>query len=202
LLSIISFKGQGIVRIEFKDIAEPFAHKGLSLPTLNVLVPDARPYEVLVIQPSGLIDARANFVGHANRDLAIQKFSEFIDLAIAKAADLVLSPEYSCPWDVLKDCLRGGKFPALGKLWVLGCESITPTEFRDLVASFPDFTWVHEELPDTAGDFLGVVCYFLKTNSEAGLLKNVVVAQFKTVPMQGQSSRGLASAKITSPAIA
>jgi hypothetical protein len=176
------------VSIQFTDIAEPFAEKGLKLPNLNVLTPDARAYEVLAIQPVGVIDPRNDFVGHANRELAEGKFTGFIALAVEKKADLVLCPEYSCPWEVLEAAILQGKFPAVGKLWVLGCESITPAKFREFTASFPDIVWIHEELPNMAGDFLGVVCYLLKTESNAGAVKDIIVVQFKTVPMGGNDT--------------
>lgn len=174
--------------IQFTDIAESLAEKGLKLPNLNVLTPDARAYEILAIQPVGVIDPRNDFVGHANREIAQKKFAGFIALAVEKKADLVLSPEYSCPWEVLKTALQQGKFPAIGKLWVLGCESITPIKFREFTASFPSVAWIHEELPNGAGDFLGVVCYLLKTESNGGAVKNVIVVQFKTVPMAGHDT--------------
>jgi len=176
------------VPIQFTDIAGPFAEKGLKLPNLNVLTPDARAYEVLAIQPAGVIAPRNDFVGHANREAAKNKFAGFIALAVEKSADLVLCPEYSCPWEVLEAALRQGKFPAADKLWALGCESITPAKFREFIASFPDVVWIHEELPNTAGDFLGVACYLLKTESNAGAVKNVIVVQFKTVPMAGHDT--------------
>jgi hypothetical protein len=174
-----------VVSIQFKDIAEPFSAKGLKLPKLNALTADARSYEVLAIQPSGVIEPRDDFIGHSDRDLAREKFKNFIAMAVEKDADLVLSPEYSCPWETLKDYFARGTFPALGKLWALGCESITPTAFNEMVSTFPDLVWIHEQLPNSQGDFLDVVCYLLKAESQRGEIKNVVITQFKTVAMAG-----------------
>jgi hypothetical protein len=176
------------VSIQFTDIAGALAEKGLKLPNLNVLTPDSQAYEVLAIQPTGVIPSRNDSIGHENRVLATEKFIGFIDLAVEKSADLVLCPEYSCPWEVLEDALRQGKFPAPGKLWVLACESITPVQFQQFTAAFPKIAWIHEPLPNAVGDFLGVVCYFLKTESNAGHVKDVIVVQFKTVPMAGHDT--------------
>lgn len=174
--------------IQFTAIAGSFTREELKLPNLNVLTPDGQSYEVLAIQPSGAIDARDDFVGHADRELACGKFKGFIDLAVEKNADLVLCPEYSCPWKVLKDALQNEIFPSERKLWVFGCESITPQEFREFVVSFPNIKWIHEDLPNSTRDFFGVVCYLLKTRSNNGDIKKVIVVQFKTFPMAGNDT--------------
>src|SRR5882724_13528582 len=51
----------------FQDIAQlsEFRTKELKLPELNVLVPDAQVYEILAIQPGGVIGLEDDFVGHA-----------------------------------------------------------------------------------------------------------------------------------------
>jgi hypothetical protein len=174
--------------IQFTDIAGPFAQKGLQLPDLNVLKPNSEWYEILAIQPVGEIAPLDNFVGHMNRDLAINKFSTFIALASEKNADLVLSPEYSFPWEALQAKLQEGEFPAVGKLWVLGCESISRDRFGEIKAALQNIEWIHEPLPNTAGDFLGVVCYLFRTKTTEGQEKNVVLAQFKTVAMAGHDT--------------
>jgi len=38
--------------------------------------------------------------------LAVRKFSDFLRLALEKDCDLALSPEYSCPWEVLSNALK------------------------------------------------------------------------------------------------
>jgi hypothetical protein len=173
------------VPVEFQDIAEVLAAHGLQVPNLNVLVPNALPYEVLAIQPGGAMQFRETFVGNENRELAVQKFSNFFHLAVQTQADLVLSPEYACPWNSLEAILHNGLAPALGKLWALGCESITPAELAALKLRVPEPIWICETPQIGAGNFLDPICYVFKTNALTSEEKLVVVVQFKTLPMGG-----------------
>jgi len=169
--------------IQFTDIKEPFATKKLKLPKLNVLAADAQPYEVLAVQPTGDIELRDDFIGHANRDSAKKKFSAYLNLALQKDCDLVLAPEYSCPWDVLTKAIQGNKLPKLGKLWILGCESITQHDLEKITSSNSNVIWIHESILTSSHRFYDVLAYVLKTESVAGDVKDVVVLQFKTQAM-------------------
>jgi hypothetical protein len=167
----------------FQDIGQLFRANKLKLPELNVLVPDAQLYEILAIQPGGEIRTRDDFVGHADHEAAVRKFDHFLKLGVEKNCDLVLSPEYSCPWDCLQHTIANNTVPNEGKLWILGCEAITPDGLRAFVAGAGDVIWMHEPIPTTAGRFLNVVCYLFRTKSKAGDNKNVGVLQFKTQAM-------------------
>src|ERR1035437_5406720 len=170
---------------QFKDIQVVFAQNNLQLPELNVLVPDTNVYSILAIQPAGVVTVRADFIGHSDRNAATTKFSSFLQLAFDQNIDLVLSPEYSCPWEALSLALRNRRLPQRGKLWILACEAITPVQLRELIAAHPQVAWIHEPIPDGAGHFLGVLAYLTRTKSTAGADKDVVVLQFKTEPMGG-----------------
>src|ERR1700724_193429 len=110
---------------EFKDVQQVFAEHRLLLPMLNVLIPDTRLYETLSIQPRGDIAARDDFIGHADHAAAVSQFSDFLRLAVENDSDVVLSPEYSCPWEAMTQAVKEKTLPKSGKLWVLGCEAIT-----------------------------------------------------------------------------
>lgn len=168
--------------VQFVDIKDPLVRKELKVPNLNVLAADADSYEVLAIQPTGDIELRNDFIGHVDRDSAKKKFSAYLELALQKDCDLVLAPEYSCPWEVLKTAIQDNKLPTLGKLWILGCESITPHDLAEMT-SLSNVVWIHEPIPTTSCQFLGVLAYVLKTESNSGEIKDVVVLQFKTQPM-------------------
>jgi predicted amidohydrolase len=169
----------------FKDIADvaEFRSQRLRLPELNLLSPDAQLYEILAIQPGGVIRYSDEFLGHAAHGLAISKFNHFLRLAIEKNCDLVLSPEYSLPWASLHTAIANDSLPGEGKLWILGCEAITPDELRTFKAAANNIIWIHEPIPNTAGKFLNAVCYLFKAKSKAGIEKNVALLQFKTQAM-------------------
>lgn len=171
--------------IEFKDILDVFREKDLLLPTLNVLVPDAHLYETLAIQPGGEIAARPDFIGHANKPAAMSQFSDFLRLAIEKNCDLVLSPEYSCPWEVLTNALAHQSLPLVGKIWILGCEAITSNNLQAVISAHPNIVWIHEPIPDDTSGFLDVLAYVTKAEEITDGMKNVIVLQFKTQAMGG-----------------
>lgn len=174
--------------IEYKDIKTLLSTMRLKLPNLNVLAADAHAYEVLAIQPTGEIELRDDFIGHANRGLANNKFLGYLKLAQGMDSDLVLAPEYSVPWDVLKTIIQENKLPRLGKLWILGCESITPHELREITSNIPNIIWIHEPIPTSSCRFLNVLAYVFKTKSNSGPVKDVIILQFKTQAMADVSA--------------
>jgi hypothetical protein len=155
--------------------------------SINVLVPDARFYETLAVQPGGGIAARPDFIGHADRHSAVSQFSDFLRLAVEKNCDLVLSPEYSCPWEVIRKAITQQSLPRAGKIWILGCESITPDELQTIIAAHGNVIWIHEPIPAGAGRFLDVLAYITKAEATAGGTRNVIVLQFKTQAMGGDT---------------
>ena len=164
----------------FLDIAEPLRKADLPLPTLNVLTPDAYYYEVLAIQSKGEIELHNDFTGPADLPLAKRKFSGFVKSAVENDFDLVLSPEYSYPWDVLVEAIEREKLPKFGKMWAFGCESITPQNLDSIKASLPGIEWIHETISTAQGNFLDPLCYLPKTKKASGETVNVGLLQFKT----------------------
>jgi hypothetical protein len=131
--------------------------------------------------------ANPEFVGHADRNQAFAKFSTFLDLAQQFNSDLVVSPEYSFPWEVLQNAIVASHMPATGKLWVFGCEAITPAELRQTIDDHPQVQWVSEPIPNGPGRFLNVLAYLARTETLAGEPRLIVVLQFKHEPMGGNT---------------
>lgn len=87
--------------------------------------------------------AQSDLAGIGSRNAVFRTFLQ--DARAAEAdlaeADLVVTPEYSMPWEVLAEAVRAGNVPSIGKLWVLGCESIKYQELEALkrdLAAFAD----------------------------------------------------------------
>jgi hypothetical protein len=174
--------------MEIKQVREVLAVAGLNEPTLSALVPDESNYRVLLLQPSGRIEASREGVRNRDSDLATRQFGAFLASALETQADLVITPEYSMPWETLVGEIRAGRVPAIGKLWVLGCESIKFSELENLrheLAS--NATILYEQLtltpdPERFTDPLAYVFQTAQTNGD-GPLRTVVLVQFKTHPM-------------------
>ncbi len=169
-----------------KPVSEILAPADLREPLLNALVPNVDNYQVLLMQPRGQIEVGAEYVRNRNRELAERQFGEFLSDALNVQADLVVSPEYSMPWNVLLNAIKSGNSPTQGKLWALGCESIKFSELEALKRELAPFAVVlHEALTQEAERFVSPLVYVFKTlaanDSEEEII--VLLIQFKTHPM-------------------
>lgn len=160
---------------------------GLNAPMLNVLLADANNYSVVLLQPKGQIEVTQAGIRNRNRALADAQFGEFLAEATASQADLVVTPEYSTPWDVLRAAIDGeDKGPSQGKLWALGSESIKYSElqrFKNEIAE--SATVIFEELEPDDNRFVDPLAYVFRTTEihGDGQSKLVVLVQFKTHAM-------------------
>jgi len=123
--------------MQIYSITQILSDAGLAAPDLRVLNPNHENYTALLLQPEGDIEADANGVRNADQVLARRQYAAFLSQAASEQTAVVVTPEYSMPWQVIEDSLQAGIAPAEGALWVLGCESITIgnlNAFRDRMA--------------------------------------------------------------------
>lgn len=160
---------------------------GLNSPQLEVLVPDENNYSILLLQPEGDIEAEQTGIRNRNGDIASAQFSNFLEKAKALGADLVVTPEYSTPWNVLRALINDmNKCPERGKLWALGCESIRYSElqqFRDEVSNHAIV--IFEEMVSDDSRFVDPLAYVFYTteSQDEDQFRLVVLVQFKTHAM-------------------
>lgn len=159
---------------------------GLSEPRLHALIPDEKNYTALLLQPEGDIQADTTGVRHADTTLANAQFGAFLKDAVATTADLVVTPEYSMPWETLCQALATGDQPAQGSFWALGCESIRYDELAALKAKLAPYgVLLYENLQQDQERFLDPLAYIFwseKTDGSNGQ-QLVILLQFKTYPM-------------------
>lgn len=172
--------------MHIKPVSEVLALAGLHEPLLNTLVPNEENYKVLLMQPRGEIEASDAGVRNRDRVLAKRQFGSFLDDARQTQADLVITPEYLMPWDALAGAIKAGLVPAVGKLWALGCESITYSGLETLKQDLAPFATVLFEMLDAnERRFVSPLAYVFKASFAAGKgdLATVILVQFKTHPM-------------------
>lgn len=169
-----------------KKAVDVLADKGLQHPTLQVLVPNNQNYNCLMLQPAGPIYADANRIGHHDGTIAALRCRQFLELAVAKGADLAIAPEYCLPWSALQEVAIGPTFPQSEKLWILGCESATPAEFSAFAqATAGHITVIHEPVPQN-GTYLNAVAFCFQTQNADGTWVRVILFQFKTCPSRDE----------------
>ena len=172
--------------VDIVSVNQVLAEHGLNAPSLNVLKPDAYNYSVHLFQPEGQIEANQSGVRNRDRARASAQFGEFLAEAKESEADLVVTPEYSTPWEVLHAALDDvNSGPKQGKLWVLGCESIKYSEIKKIKEELVAIAIViFEEMKPDDNKFVDPLAYIFRTTAQAGGQPQLVVlVQFKTCPM-------------------
>jgi len=168
------------------SVTQILSDNELSAPNLNALNPNQDNYTTLLLQPEGDIEVGSSGVRNADRLTAKRRFAAFLADAIHLQADLVVTPEYSMPWEVLEEAITNGSTPRAGALWVIGCESTTIQELEALSNRLSaTATFIFEPVEPNTGRFLDPVAYvFLTSKSDSDIADHlVIVVQFKTFPM-------------------
>ena len=158
-----------------------------TLVDLHALSTVREPYLTLLLQPRGVVEANQERVGHADRAYGTHLCSGFLNMAVAKHADLAIAPEYCVPWDVVEDIAVGTFRPAPGCLWILGCESIRPADFL-IVAQRCNAeagrVLLHEDLDERQMKqkrYLDPLVYVFWATDAKGASVLCFLVQFKTV---------------------
>lgn len=163
------------------------ADHGFDEPRLNVLLADANNYSVLLLQPEGQIEATQAGIRNRDRELAGAQFMGVLAEATASQPDLVVTPEYSTPWEALRAAIVGAdKGPTQGKLWALGCESIKYSELQSIKHEIAEIaTVIFEGMDSDDNRFVDPLAYVFRTTESHGdgQPKLVVLVQFKTHAM-------------------
>lgn len=102
----------------------------LQMVRLSALEPRPEPFVTVFCQPHGTIHASAVRIGNADSAAVLPMYRSMLDGALRSQAQLVITPEYSVPWDLIREVAAGPLRPPRGGFWVLGCESITPDELE------------------------------------------------------------------------
>lgn len=160
---------------------------GLSNPTLEVLQATEKSYRALLFQPAGPFVGNATRIGPADLDFADRQASALFEMAAKQGHHLVVTPEYYLPRKTLLNCVLGDSFPAADAIWVLGCESMTPTQLADFKNSAESsgncrIFYENDDASPSQGSYFDPVAYcFLSKDKATGEMLRVVLLQFKTI---------------------
>lgn len=156
----------------------------LCKPDLKCLRQDHELYKTMLMQLVGKIEYDTEGIRIADENLATAKFNLLIDKAIEEDVDLAITPEYSCPWTSIEQFISENKLPSENNIWVVGCQSIKPQEFKDLTDRHVNVVWIYDETlvqqKLNENKFFDPVCFLLKTRNTDNEIKDVIIVQFKT----------------------
>jgi hypothetical protein len=153
---------------------------------LRVLSRGTERYRMLLYQHEGVLGFSEEQSKLGNLTDTSRQFRSFMTLARDKGADLVMTPEYACPWINICEIIENEDlWPADDKLWALGAESITPERLRSFQAKYDvdskivyfDTTRLKENLL-----FLNPLVYIFRARTGDDH-KLVILIQFKTKHM-------------------
>ena len=172
----------------WKFADERLERRGLNAPSFRALHPDETEYDILLLQNCGTIEAGADGIYQPNNADAATKLAAFFSLASQIQPALLLTPEYSCPWNAMGDLIDGEAWPDDGNLWIVGCESITPSQL-DAFQNRHSIRWVYD-LPTAQMEqrFLTPVCFLFPAHDRDGNLQRVALLQFKQKPMADRAN--------------
>lgn len=175
--------------MEVIPVEDRLAKAGLEPPRLNALQADDTLYTTLAQQPLGRIRITPESIGNADGVEAKVRTMAFLQLATRAESqpDLVVSPEYSVPWETLLEAIEHDVTPDEGKLWVLGCESLplggldaVRQRLGKLVTVLDDDVFPGAR---TTQQYRNPLVYvFRTTRSSDKSLQLVLLVQYKTEP--------------------
>ena len=124
----------------------------LKLVALRALLPDRQTYNLMLLQPDGPIEGSEQRIGHYDQARGEALCRAFLKQAVVDAADLAVTPEYCLPWALVEEIAQeqSALRPAQGAIWILGCESISPTNLLNAAARLKATGHFvhHEEIDD------------------------------------------------------
>ncbi len=168
----------------WKFVDEVLTKAGFQQAPLALLEPDCTEYDVILYQHGGSIVADASGVFNADHATATAKFTSLFAHAFDQQPQLLATPEYACSWPVLEQVVRNHHWPAAGKVWIIGCESIRPIELVEFCNRCDMVTWL---TPDYAAEldqsFLDIACICLNATAADGSEIRVAVLQAKNIAM-------------------
>ena len=175
--------------VDVKQLLAKYGDAGgaLRLSRLSALKPRAKPYFALLCQAHGRIHASAARIGNSDSQAVLPMYRAFLNDAVASQAQLAITPEYSVPWALIREIIQGTTSPPKGSLWVLGCESITPSEIDTLqiaVNGRAGVRLIHENLEPTQrtqAAFVDPLVFVFWADDTAGTDVLCLLVQFKTV---------------------
>lgn len=160
---------------------------------LEVLKRDTQRNSFFLYQHKGVFFADNTRIGNLNQDEAKSKFQNVLSKAKEDNVALVLSPEYSCPKNVIDYLIDDETMhPSVGKIWVLGGESINKEELVSLKERNSGSLHIYFEdcYSNSDKNYVDPLYYIFRGKHEDAD-KLIILIQFKSRHMGGLRSSQL-----------
>lgn len=117
----------------FKYVEDLFNDLKLQAPKFNVSNGNPHTFSLMRLQCNGTLLNNAYKGFFHKSDESYLLFYELILKAKSENTDILLTPEYSFPFQVLTNIIKEKLYPKVGQLWCLGCEGIETDNFEKLI---------------------------------------------------------------------
>lgn len=175
--------------MEFVRVNEKLTHgdNNLTILPLKILQPLRDPYDALLVQPIGTMQASENGIGHYDQNSAIKLYRNLLNRACAHTVDLVVTPEYCLPWRIVEEIVDTEIKPKQGALWALGCESIKPKELDALKVKWEEkgLRVLYESISQQNKIFLCPLVYIFWVQQADNNANLCILIQCKSEPCGG-----------------
>lgn len=170
--------------LKYTFLSEKAGMKGTRLQICN---DEKRSVSVLQYKAQGcLLYSHEKGMYSENQKTQVKRIQEFLKIADSYGIDLVVTPEASVPFDIVKDIIEGNEVtPETGKLWCLGVEGIAKKEYKLLIEEWSkrqDIIFVYPQTINMS-KHINALFYLFQTMDD----KLAVVLQAKTGAMRDVS---------------
>ena len=122
------------MEIMYINVKDKLNEAGLEYPALRIFGQRGQVITIAQWQPKGIIGFERSRGFFSKEQCHVNKASTFIESTDSANADLVVTPEYSFPWALLKKILLEKSIEIqYGVLWCLGMEGISYAEFKEFI---------------------------------------------------------------------
>lgn len=166
--------------IKYVEVQEILKRKKIAYPEFGIFNDRGTVVKIAHWQPEGILSflmGRGFFCNAKNHS---QKAMSFLQYARGQNADIVITPEYSLPWECLQKIISDNElWPGYGKIWCLGMEGISCDslkQFKDKNERLSTLCLHTEDFESlNLNSFFSCVAYVFRQNS-----KLICIIQFKT----------------------
>lgn len=168
------------MEIAYISVRKILAEKKIEYPDLNIFKQRGIALKIAQWQPKGEIHFNKKKGFFSVDESHYIKAESFIKRSQEENADIIVTPEYSCPWKILYQILFSGEMEVdYGKLLCLGMEGIAFGDFKSFVDKCHEEKNIELIVEDLSRiskrDFLSCLVYIFSTQG-----KVVCLVQLKT----------------------
>lgn len=168
--------------IRYSNVSDILKKRKIKYPDFACFNSNGSVIKIIQWQPKGILSFEERRGFWCGELIHCEKAKQFIEEANNKKADIVITPEYSFPWNVIQGMIEDEKlYPKNGKLYCLGMEGISCDDLKGFVArnaSKTNICVITENIDNLQENyFFSCLLYLFRT---AG--KIICLIQFKTTP--------------------